>query len=272
MNGAPHAWRIPAHPRTYPFPDTLNAAYVCVDQWVDRGLGDRVAYYVRPETPPAREVTFAQLQRRVVRFANALRSLGVDADSRVGIFLQLTVELPIAMLACARLAVPCSVIVGDRLDETDFTILVTQDEVVRGGRTRPRKADVDKTLTRAGTQPRSLVVLRRSGARVPMRAGRDVYWHDLVATVPDDPRSCPCRPQHPPHPVSRRRCRYIPDAGWVVDPTDGICGPLAEGMASVLHEDVPPHPEHDPWERVIRACGVNTLYASPLGEPRQARA
>ncbi|GEL20918.1 AMP-binding protein [Pseudonocardia asaccharolytica] len=272
MTSAQDVGHAPAHPRTYPFPGDLNAAYLCVDQWVERGLGDRVAYYVGPGTYPVRVVTFAQLQRRVVRFANALTSLGVDGGTTVGIFLQLTVELPIAMLACARLAVPHTVIVGDQLDELDHTVLVTQDEVVRDGRTWPRKAGVDEALARAGTQPRHVVVLRRSGARVPMRAGRDVYWHDLVAMVPDDPRSCPCRPQHSlPHPAPDPRCRYIPDAGWIVGPTDGICGPLAEGMASVLHEDVPARPERDPWERVIHACGVNTLYAAPFGEPPSFR-
>ncbi|WP_433503693.1 acetate--CoA ligase [Pseudonocardia halophobica] len=184
----------------------LNATYNCVDRWVEHGQGDRVAFHLVPDDGPGSaactDLTYAQLQRRVVQFANGLRSLGVGKGTPVGIYLQMIAELPIAMLACARLGAPHTVIFGgysgkavaERVADMGCTVLITQDEAVRAGRVWPQKANADAGLAETGTQVERVVVVRRTGGDVAMHSPRDLYWDDLIAGRSDDPASCPCEP------------------------------------------------------------------------------
>src|SRR5205823_5731502 len=124
----------------------LNVCFNCVDRHVAAGLGDKVAYYWEGEPEGERRViTFADLQRDVVRFANALKSLGVRKGTPVAIYMGMVPELPIAMLACARLGAPHTVVFGgfsaeslsDRLNDMECEVLVTQDEGWRAGKKVP---------------------------------------------------------------------------------------------------------------------------------------
>jgi acetyl-CoA synthetase len=184
----------------------LNATDNCVDRWVRRGRGDRVAFHLVPDDGPGSaactDLTYAQLQRRVVQFANGLKTLGVGKGTPVGIYLQMIAELPIAMLACARLGAPHTVIFGgysgkavaERVADMGCTVLITQDEAVRAGRVWPQKANADAGLAEMSTQVEHLVVVRRTGGDVAMHSPRDLYWDDLIAGQSDDPASCPCKP------------------------------------------------------------------------------
>src|SRR5439155_16528897 len=180
----------------------LNVAYNCVDRHVEAGRGDKVAYYWEGEPEGERRaITFAELQREVVRFANALRALGVGKGTPVGIYMGMVPELPVAMLACARLGAPHTVVFGGfsadslqgRLNDMECEVLVTQDEGWRAGKKVPLKQNADEAVARSPTV-KAVVVLARTGGDVPIDVSRDRWWHELIEGEDADPRSCPCEP------------------------------------------------------------------------------
>jgi acetyl-CoA synthetase len=178
----------------------LNVCFNCVDRHVDSGRGDTVAYHWEGEPEgERRDLTYGDLRREVVRFANALKQLGVGKGTAVGIYMGMVPELPIAMLACTRLGAPHTVVFGgfsadslsSRLNDMGCEVLVTQDEAYRRGSTVPLKQIADAALADAPGVKRALV-LRRTGAEVQMTEGRDAWLHEL--DVSEDPASCPCEP------------------------------------------------------------------------------
>jgi acetyl-CoA synthetase len=178
----------------------LNVCFNCVDRHVEAGRGDKVAFHWEGEPEgDRRDLTYAALQREVVRVANALKELGVRKGTAVGIYMGMVPELPIAMLACTRLGAPHTVVFGgfsadslsSRLVDMGCDVLVTQDEAYRRGSTVPLKQIADEALAAAPNVKRALV-LRRTGNEVQMTAGRDVWLHEL--DVSEDPASCPCEP------------------------------------------------------------------------------
>jgi acetyl-CoA synthetase len=177
----------------------LNVAYNCVDRHVEAGLGDRVAYHWEGEPGDTRTITYAELQRDVVRFANALTKLGVRKGTAVAIYMGMVPELPVAMLACTRLGAPHCVVFGgfsaealsDRMSDMGCEVLVTQDEAWRRGGRVPLKKIADEALLAVPAVTRCLVV-RRTGGEVSMQDGRDAWIDDL--DVSDDPATCPCEP------------------------------------------------------------------------------
>jgi acetyl-CoA synthetase len=161
-----------------------------------------VAYHWEGEPEEDRRtITFFDLQGEVVKLANALKRLGVGKGTPVGIYMGMVPELPVAMLACARLGAPHTVVFGGfsaeslsgRLNDMGCEVLITQDEAWRKGSPVPLKLNVDDALAEASTVKKA-VVLRRTGNDVPMEAGRDEWWHELTAEESDDPASCPCEP------------------------------------------------------------------------------
>ncbi|TML16961.1 MAG: acetyl-coenzyme A synthetase, partial [Actinobacteria bacterium] len=133
----------------------LNVCFNCVDRHVEAGNGDKYAYFWEGEPEGERRtITFGDLQRDVVRFANALRSVGVRKGTPVGIYMGMVPELPIAMLACARLGAPHTVVFGgfsaealsDRMNDMECEVLVTQDEGWRAGKKVPLKRNADEAL------------------------------------------------------------------------------------------------------------------------------
>jgi acetyl-CoA synthetase len=178
----------------------LNVCFNCVDRHVEAGHGDRVAYHWEGEPEgETRTITYADLHRDVVRFANALKELGVKKGTPVAIYMGMVPELPVAMLACTRLGAPHTVVFGGfsadslsaRINDMKCEVLVTQDEAWRRGSTVPLKRTADEAMADAPGVRRSLVV-RRTGNEVPMQAGRDTWYHELEAS--DDPLGCPCEP------------------------------------------------------------------------------
>jgi acetyl-CoA synthetase len=177
----------------------LNVCYNCVDRHVEDGRGDRVAYFWEGEPDGERRaITYAQLQREVVRFANTLRKLGVRKGVPVAIYMGMVPELPIAMLACTRLGAPHTVVFGGfsaealsgRMNDMGSQVLVTQDESWRRGKPVPLKAVADRAMADAPVQ--KCLVVRRTGGDVSMADGRDVWYHEASADVDDDATSCPC--------------------------------------------------------------------------------
>jgi acetyl-CoA synthetase len=173
---------------------TLNASYNCLDRNVANGNAERVAIRFESDDGKVTEVTYRDLHGRVCRFANALRALGVKKGDRVIIYIPMSVEGAVAMLACARLGAPHSVVFGgfsakslqERIVDVGATVVVTADEQVRGGKALPIKAIVDEAIAMGGCERvKNVVVYRRTGNPVPMQAGRDLWLHDVVAKAPD---------------------------------------------------------------------------------------
>jgi acetyl-CoA synthetase len=180
----------------------LNVCFNCVDRHVEAGNGHNVAYYWEGEPEEERrELTFSDLQREVVRFANGLKKLGVKKGTPVAIYMGMIPELPIAMLACTRLGAPHTVVFGGfsaealsgRMNDMGCQVLITQDEGWRNGGKVPLKENADAAIEQSPTIE-SCVIFRRTGEGPAMQEGRDVSWQELVEGESDDPASCPCEP------------------------------------------------------------------------------
>ncbi|WP_205710835.1 acetate--CoA ligase [Isoptericola sp. BMS4] len=176
---------------------TLNAAYNAVDRHVDAGLGDRVAIHFEGEPGDTRTVTYADLQREVSRAANALASLGVTKGDRVVIYLPMLVESVVAMLACAGLGAPHSVVFGgfsadalrSRIADAGAKVVITADGGYRRGAASALKPAVDEAVAPKEGEPATTVehilVVRRTEQDVAWTEGRDVWWHDVVDAASD---------------------------------------------------------------------------------------
>ncbi len=181
----------------------LNVAYNCVDRHVERGLGERVAYHWIGEPGETRTITYRDLQVLVNKAANALRELGVHEGDRVAIYLPMIPELPVAMLACARIGAPFTVVFGgfsaealaDRINDAGAKVLVTADGGWRRGRHVGLKHHADEAMASAPTIAASLVV-ERLGGGVHMVEGRDHWWHDLVDRQSDRCDPVPVDSEH----------------------------------------------------------------------------
>ena len=268
------------------------------------GRGDRVAYHWEGEPGDVRAITYAQLLAEVCRFANGLRQLGVKRGDRVGIYMGMVPELPVAMLACARLGAAHSVVFGgfsaeavaDRMNDAGARVLITQDEAWRRGTTVPLKRNADDACAKAPALD-TVVVVRRTGNEVPMTAGRDHWYHELIAQQPDT-----CDPEHmdsedllftlytsgttaKPKGIVHTTAGYLvqamythdlvfdiqpdtvywcaADIGWVTGHSYIVYGPLGNGVTSVMYEGTPDYPDKDRWWATIEKYGITVLYCAP---------
>jgi len=177
---------------------TLNVAHNCVDRHVDAGHGEQVAFHFEGEPGDTRTITYAELKDEVSRTANALREIGVAKGDRVAVYLPMIPELPIIMLACARIGAAHSVVFGgfsaqalrDRINDAGCKLVVTADGSWRRGSVFPLKDNVDEALEHTPTIERVLVVAR-TGADVEMAPDRDLWWHETVDRQDAD---CPAEP------------------------------------------------------------------------------
>jgi len=165
----------------------LNVAYNCVDRHVEAGHGEQVAIHFEGEPGDTRSITYAELQREVSKAANALIELGVQAGDRVAVYMPMIPETVFAMLACARIGAPHSVVFAAfsaealraRIDDASAKVLITVDGYNRRGSVANLKPNADTAVEGAASIEKVLVV-RRTGHEVPWTADRDVWWHELV--------------------------------------------------------------------------------------------
>src|SRR5690348_9823385 len=183
---------------------TLNVTYNCVDRHVEAGHGDRVAIHFEGEPGDTRTITYAELQGEVSRAANVLTALGVGTGDRVAIYLPMIPEAAIAMLACARIGAPHSVVFGgfssealrSRIEDAQAKLVITADGGYRRGAPSALKPAVDEAVA-SSPSVHKVVVVRRTGQEIAWNDALDVWWHDVVDAAPDVHTPEPMDAEHP---------------------------------------------------------------------------
>ncbi|MEJ0099699.1 MAG: acetate--CoA ligase [Pseudomonadota bacterium] len=282
----------------------LNASYICLDlQLATRR--DAPALVFEAEGGEVRKLTYGELHAEVCRFANALRGLGVGKGDRVVIYMPLVPEAIVAMQACARIGAVHSVVFGgfsalslrDRIEDAQARFVITADGGWRGGKVVELKAATDKALAEGAASIEKVIVLKHSGAAVPMRAGRDLWWHELVQG-----QSTTCEPawvdaEHPlfllytsgstgkPKGIQHSTAGYLlgakltskwvfdlkpsdvywctADVGWITGHSYVAYGPLANGATVVLYEGAPTFPDAGRFWKIIQDHKISIFYTAP---------
>jgi acetyl-CoA synthetase len=283
----------------------LNASYNALDRHVDAGRGDRVAFHWRGEEGEERDVTYADLLRDVKRLANVLKERGIEPGDVVGIYLPMIPEVAVAMLACARIGAPHNVVFGgfapeavkERMEFSEAKALITVDQARRKGKAADIKPAVDAFL---GDVPsiETVVVVRNTGADVPMTEGRDLFFDEAIEAASED---CPAEPLDAEHPlyvlytsgstakpkgIQHTTGGYLTgvawttknvfdlkpeedvfwcsaDVGWVTGHSYIVYGPLMCGVTSVMYEGAPDYPAKDIWWELCERYGVTVFYTAP---------
>ncbi len=177
----------------------LNVTANCLDRHVEAGNGDKIAYLWEGEPGDTRTLTYAELLTEVKKFANVLKGLGLQKGDIAAVYMPMILELPIAMLACARIGVAHSVIFGgfsadaiiDRCDDAEAKVIITADGGYRKGAASALKPTVDAALAAGAPSVQNVIVANRCDLNPDMVEGRDHWWHDLMAAASDD---CPAEP------------------------------------------------------------------------------
>ena len=282
----------------------LNACANCLDRHLPE-RADRTAVLWEGDDPADQKaLTYAELHREVCRFANVLKTLGVRKGDRVTIYLPMIPEIAVAVLACARIGAVHSVVFGGfspesiagRIRDCDSRLVITADEGLRGGRTIPLKASVDRALEDCPAVA-ACVVVRRTGADIAWKDGRDVWYHEAMAAADAD---CPPEPMGAEDPlfilytsgstgkpkgVVHTTGGYLAYAAlthrWVLDYRDGevywctadvgwitghsyvLYGPLANGATTLLYEGLPGHPTAARCWEICDRHRVAVFYTAP---------
>lgn len=283
----------------------LNAAYNCVDRHAER-MPDRWALLWEPDDPaePGKRLTYAELLAEVQHFAGVLRSLGVEKGDRVAIYLPMIPESVIAMLACARLGAIHTVVFGGfsaealagRLRDAGAKVLITADEGRRGGKVIPLKAYADAALAQVSSVEK-VVLIRRTGAPVPLHDGRDLDYGELRAIASPFTDAPAMEAEHPlfilytsgstgkPKGLLHSTGGYLTyaahtfrlvfdykpediyfctaDVGWITGHSYIVYGPLALGATVVLFEGTPAYPTPSRYWEIVDKYGVSLFYTAP---------
>ena len=283
---------------------TLNACENCIDRHLpDRA--DQAAIIWEGDDPGEHKViTYRQLAHEVGRLANALASRGVERGDRVCIYMPMIPEAAYAMLACARIGAVHSVVFGgfspqslqDRILDSDCRTLITADEGVRGGRTVPLKRNAEAALANC-PNVHTVLTVRRTGAEVPWRDGRDVWYHELVPAqaahfaparmAAEDPlfilytSGSTGKPKGVQHATGGYLLHaamthlYVfdyhdgdiywctADVGWITGHSYIVYGPLANGATTLMFEGVPTYPDAARFWQVVDKHRVNIFYTAP---------
>ena len=284
---------------------SINASANCIDRHLAE-RGDSVAIIWEPDDPSEapRQFTYRELHAEVCRFANVLKAQGVTKGARVTIYMPMIPEAAFALLACARIGAIHSVIFGGfspdsiagRVQDCDSAYIVTADEGRRGGKTVALKTNVDAAVESC-PGVKSVIVVKATGADMPMQAGRDVWYHEAAATVTAD---CPPEPMNAEDPLFilytsgstgkpkgvlhstggyllwaslthelcfdyRRGDVYwcAADIGWVTGHSYILYGPLANGATTLMYEGVPNWPTPSRIWEVCDRHQVHTVFTAP---------
>ncbi|MEE8133729.1 MAG: acetate--CoA ligase [Gemmatimonadales bacterium] len=285
----------------------LNASFNCLDRHVATDKRNKVALLWEGEPGDRRVLTYWELYRQVNRFAAALKKLGIKRGDCVAIYLPMIPEAAIAMLACARIGAPHSVVFGgfssealkDRINDAEAKAVITADIGYRRGQQVPLKKNVDEAVTDTPSIEHVVVVQRDSepASGVTMKAGRDLWYHDLIASAPAYCKPAVMdaedmlyilytsgttgKPKGIVHTTGGymtqavATCRWVfdlkdedvywcmADVGWVTGHTYVVYGPLAVGATVVMYEGAPDWPDKDRTWDIVERYGVTILYTAP---------
>ena len=284
----------------------LNVSYNCLDRHVEAGYGDRTALIWEGNDPNEdKYITYQELLNDVQKFANVLKNIGVEKGDRVCLYMQMVTQLPVAMLACARIGAVHSVVFGafsadslrDRINDSECKVLITQDTGVRGTKQNiPMKTNADKAVSQTPSIEH-VVVVQRTGELVEMKTGRDLWWHEEMASA-----DAVCPPEEMdaedplfilytsgstgmPKGVLHTTGGYLvytsyshelifdyheddiywctADIGWITGHSYIVYGPLANGATSVMFEGVPNYPDFSRFWEVVDKHKVTLFYTAP---------
>jgi acetyl-CoA synthetase len=282
----------------------LNVSANCLDRHVAERPDAIAIIWEGDEPGDSRIISYRELHDEVCRLANALKANGIRKGDRVTIYLPMIPEAAAAMLACARIGAIHSVVFGGfspdslagRITDCDSQLVITADEGLRGGKHVPLKANVDEALTHC-TSVEKVIVVRRTGADITMKDGRDIWYHDAVAAVAPDCAAEAMNAEDPlfilytsgstgkPKGVLHTTGGYLvwaamthqyvfdyrpgevfwcaADVGWVTGHTYVVYGALANGATTLMYEGVPNHPDFSRFWNIIDKYQVEIFYAAP---------
>jgi acetyl-CoA synthetase len=282
----------------------LNLSHNCVDRHALGARKDKVALLWEGEPGEVRKITYGELHEQVQQFANVLKGLGIKRGDRVAIYMGMCPELAIALLACARIGAVHSVIFGgfaaqaivDRVNDSACIAVLTQDTSYRRGAEVKLKAIVDEALEKCPTV-KDVVVFRRSGSDVSMKAGRDIWWDEAMAKAEaecaaewmdaEDPlyllytSGTTGKPKGLLHTTggysvqTYLTSKYVfdlqehdvywctADIGWVTGHSYVVYGPLQNGATVMMYEGAPNWPENDRFWKIVDAHKVTIFYTAP---------
>ena len=283
----------------------LNACVNCLDRHLPARANDIAIIWESDDPATSKKITYAEAFEETCRMANVLKARGVKRGDRVVIYMPMIPEAVYAMLACARIGAVHSVVFGgfspdalaSRIEDCGATAVITADEGVRGGKSVPLKANVDKALSKPN-DVRLVLVVERTGVSLPMKPGRDLFWYDEARD--DVSPECPAeamgaedtlfilytsgstgKPKGVLHTtggylayvaythemVFDYRPREIfwctADVGWVTGHSYIVYGPLANGATTLIFEGVPTYPDASRFWQVIDKHDVNIFYTAP---------
>ena len=282
-----------------------NVAYNCVDRHLEK-RGNQTAIIWEGDDPnESKHITYAELHAEVCKFANVLKAHGINKGDTVTIYMPMIPEAAYAMLACARLGAVHSIVFGgfspdslaQRIEGCNSKVVITADEGLRGGRKVALKVNADEACKKVGDIVKSMIVVKRTGGKIDMQAGRDFWYEDEAKKVSAD-----CAPTHvnaedplfllytsgstgAPKGVVHTTGGYLvyaamthqyvfdyhdgdvywctADVGWVTGHSYIVYGPLANGATTLMFEGVPNYPSMSRFWEVIDKHKVNIFYTAP---------
>lgn len=284
----------------------LNVSYNCLDRHVEAGHGNKTALIWEGNDPKeSKTFTYSELLTDVQKFANAMKDNGIKKGDRICIYLQMIPELPVAMLACARIGAVHSIVFGafssgslkDRINDSSCKMLITQDTGVRGTKTNiPMKTNADIAAAECPSIEK-IVVVRRTGEKVKMKEGRDIYWDQAMAEASNQGAPEEMDAEDPlfilytsgstgkPKGVLHTTGGYLvytsyshelifdyhegdiywctADIGWVTGHSYIVYGPLANRAITVMFEGVPNYPDFGRFWQIVEKHKINLFYTAP---------
>jgi acetyl-CoA synthetase len=283
---------------------SLNVCANCMDRHLAKRAKQTAILWEADDPKQSRAITYVELHSEVCRFANVLKAQGVKKGDRVTIYLPMIPEAAYAMLACARIGAIHSVVfagfspdsLAGRILDCASTIVLTADEGIRGGKPIPLKQNTDEALKKC-PDVKTVVVVRRTNARVEMLSGRDIYYDEAATKVSNDCPPVEMSAEDPlfilytsgstgkPKGVLHTSAGYLlyaafthqyvfdyhdgdvfwctADVGWVTGHSYIVYGPLANGATTLMFEGVPNYPTSSRFWEVIDKHKVNIFYTAP---------
>lgn len=284
----------------------LNISYNALDRHLNTPKKNMLAYIWEGEDGEVRTYSYYQLYREVNKLAKVLKDLGLKKGDRVSVYLPMIPELPITLLACSRIGAVHTVVfsgfsaeaLADRINDSGAKVVVTADGAYRRGKTVTLKDTADRAL-QITPNIQHVIVVRRTKQEVPMKEGRDVWYHEAMSKVEPNTYVAPepmestdplfilytsgttGKPKGIQHgtggflvwaywtlkwgfnPSEEDIWWCTADIGWITGHTYNVYAPLSMGVTSLIFEGTPDYPAQDRWWEMIERHGVTILYTTP---------